>query len=168
LGSVTDWIQIALLLVTVYVAWCQVSSVRSEARKTRTLDVCNRYDCDTVLAEALNELHKAKKERVIGKDADPNIPGGKIYELRQPVVTLLNYLDSLAIGIEQEVYDPDMIEDHMKSIILTHCHEWLRADMLERLDLKATDFLHLGRLQKRYENPETKAKKGRWQLFWSN
>jgi hypothetical protein len=80
----------------VVVALRQIKDIRSQNRRWRTLEICDRYHLGPHLVEIAARL-RAVVDAVEGgeKDALPKRPD---------VVTMLNYLDGVAIGIYQRLY----------------------------------------------------------------
>lgn len=113
IGTICLAITTALLYFT---AMWQLFLIKKEAKKNRTLDICNRYDNDPVFDAATEALDRAKKSGDLA--ANP-----KSY--RKAVVTILNYLDSIAIGIEQGLYINSLAKDHLNEILQTHVAEYL-------------------------------------------
>src|SRR5438045_17812 len=107
-GAITDpaflgltaaaWVAVGTLalagatLALVIAGLLQISSIRDEARRTRTLAICDRYDFDPILDRSLRNLKRAKANGSF--QANPK-------DFRLDVSTVLNYLDGVAIGIEQ-------------------------------------------------------------------
>jgi hypothetical protein len=117
------WAGLALLVV----AYFQVSAVRLEQMKQRTLDVCMMYDRDPVIVGVRRTL------RLAGEDVfkDP-----RKYEIE--IGDLLNYFDTIAIGIEQKLYLERLAKEHMGIIILRACRRYLNADFLRATDPERT------------------------------
>src|SRR4051794_6289148 len=76
-------------LLVAIAAW-QISAIRNETNKSRTLDACNRYDTDPVVHTCLQRL-KAAQTPAGGFNS---YPGDKT-----DASTVLNVLDAVAIGI---------------------------------------------------------------------
>ncbi len=105
------------------IAWFQIASFRKEQNAQRrsqknwqTLKACEKYDTDPILTESLKILRDARNS------GDLRVNPEK-YTLE--MITILNYLDGIMIGIEQRFYDEDVVHDHLKPIIEDHVAEFL-------------------------------------------
>ncbi len=67
---------------------------------------CQRYDFDPVIEAATARIWEASNK---GIDYKTNVE-------RRDIVVLLNYLDGLAIGIDQGLYVEQIVKDHLASI----------------------------------------------------
>lgn len=105
---------ITAILVAVGVSQIRVG--RDEARLSRTLAACDRYDTDPVLDASLHRLAEARDSDILMQEPA---------KFRTDITTLLNYLSSLAVGIEQDLYDGDVIRDHMEPVIKWHVAQYL-------------------------------------------
>ena len=59
---------------------------------------------------------KAKDEGRLEADA---------HHLRLEFLTVLNFLDAIAIGVKQKLYDKDLVKDHMQAIIARNIDDYL-------------------------------------------
>lgn len=147
--SAEAWIAIATFalaiatLVLVVVGVVQIQLVKDEARRNRTLDIVSRYDFDPVLDTALLKLAVAWQQQ----------PAPAIGVAERPyVVTILNYLDSIAIGIEQELYIDQLARDHMAPIVKLHVRQYLGPNRVVIPDMDIGDFQSLMRLCERWSS----------------
>jgi hypothetical protein len=106
----------AATAVLVGVGVFQIRSAREETKKSRTLEACDRYDRDAVLYNCLKRLANAKASGEL--TAAPT-------KFRPEVSTLLNYLDSLAVGIAQGLYIEELARDHVEPILKRHVDQFL-------------------------------------------
>jgi hypothetical protein len=60
----------AITGVLALVAWLQVKSARDEAKRSRTLAACERYDLDPFLDQSLRRLREAHNSGDLRKDPD--------------------------------------------------------------------------------------------------
>jgi hypothetical protein len=139
LGLKADaWIAIgtfALTGVTLFlgvVALRQLKMAQEDSRNNRTLVAVDRYDFDPVLDRCLRRLRKAYELKEV--------------PIRGDVVTLLNYLEAIAIGIEQGVYDPELAAEHMKHIVVHSYERYLGPNGPELADFGPTNYIPLKRL----------------------
>jgi Domain of unknown function (DUF4760) len=120
IGTVCLAITTALLYFS---AMWQLFLIKKEAKKNRTLDICNRYDNDPTFDSATELLATAKQTGDL--KANP-------VRYKKAIVTILNYLDSVAIGIEQGLYINDLAKDHLNEILQSHVSEYLLDTQLAR------------------------------------
>jgi hypothetical protein len=105
------------------IAWFQIGALRKEQsiqqqfhKNWETLKACEKYDTDPVLTESLKILRDARNSGDLLK-----FP--KNYSLE--MITILNFLEGIIIGIEQRFYNEDVVYDHLKPIIEDHINEFL-------------------------------------------
>jgi hypothetical protein len=55
---------------------------------------------------------------------------------RREMMTILNFLDSIAIGIQQELYVERVAFDHIEAIVRTHVADLIDSGIIERADCK--------------------------------
>lgn len=97
---------VATILVAVGVV--QIQSTREEAKRSRTLAACDRYDTDPVLDGALHRLLEGRLSGELERNAS---------YFKSDIATVLNYLDGISIGIEQGLYIDGLAYDHLKDIV---------------------------------------------------
>ena len=120
----------------------QIFEIRRENRKERTLAVCSRYEADVVVERCVRELR-----HVEGADfkKDP-------LKFKHEVIIVLNYLDQIAIGIDQKVYDEDMIRDHMEPIFAHYRKMYLNNELMSALGKDVDDYKSLYRMTDRWNS----------------
>jgi hypothetical protein len=102
----------------------QLKAVRDEAKSNRTLAAVDRYDFDPILDACLKGLRTARE------NGTPFVRGD--------VVMVLNYLESIAIGINQGIYDEELAGEHMRYILVRTYERYLgeKAPAIADLDPK--------------------------------
>lgn len=120
LGTVATAVITVALAITAY--W-QISAARQEARINRTLIACDRYDLDPVLERITRSLVEARQSGELAKDP---------YAHRFNLFTVLNYLESLALGIERGLYDESLVETYLKPIFQGCVHEYIESGLVRR------------------------------------
>src|SRR5271154_3111276 len=136
-GAFTGIATAALTLATVgvaWVAWYQIGAAREESKKTRTLEVVSRYDNDPVMDRALRRMAR-------GRDNGTLLTNPRDYRL--DIVAVLNYLETIAIGIKQQMYIADMVRDFMEPIVASHIDEIRNSQMIQKIGLETDDFGHI-------------------------
>jgi len=137
-GTVGLAIITALLAI---IAWDQSVAIRNEARRNRTLLAVDRYDFDPILDKAQRKLANARDRNLF--DEDPK-------RYRIDITTLLNYLESIAIGIETGIYDEGLAKTHLRSVLIYHYEEYLgdSAKPIEKVEKK--NYVPLTRLYRKW------------------
>jgi hypothetical protein len=98
------------------IALSQISEGRKENRITQTLLACGQYDTSPVIFECCRTLMKAKDDGRLEADA---------FALRLELLTVLNFLDAIAIGVQQKLYVKKLVKAHMQAIIARNVREYL-------------------------------------------
>jgi hypothetical protein len=112
-------ITLALALGTialVVVGRHQLRSIREEGRISRTITASDRYDIDPVLDLRLRRIARARANGRL--DTHPQ-------ESRADIRTVLNYLDSLAVGITQDLYIESLAKEHNGAILVGTVAQYL-------------------------------------------
>jgi hypothetical protein len=129
----------AATLSLVAVGYFQLRSVRAESRKSRTIEVCNRYDIEPVLDKSLRAVAVAKDSGDLAKNPQ---------KYRLDVDNILNFLESIAIGVEQGLYDKDLVKDYMQPIMRRHVAELIESGIAKAISAGPNDFKALEKLDK--------------------
>ena len=117
-----------------WVAWYQIGAARAEAKKTRTLEVVSKYDHDPVLDQALRRLAQARDEGVLLT---------KTRDYRLDILAVMNYLETIAIGVKQEMFIADMVRDFMEHIARFHVDEMRSGGFFEKIGVNPNGFEHI-------------------------
>lgn len=133
-GAVVNLIYTVITGGLLLVAIGQIHLGRAEKRKWATLQACDRYDTDPEIANAvwyLRRYHPFRdSERMLPPQVSADMPmlpeanTGNTSVLSASmrytvsVGLILNYFDSLAIGLRQDFYDEKICRDHIGGIIL--------------------------------------------------
>jgi hypothetical protein len=56
------------------------------------------------------------------------------------MIMVLNYLDSLAIGFQQKLYDEDLAKDHMAPIVRLYRNQYLDTVLLKSMGIDPADY----------------------------
>jgi hypothetical protein len=111
IGAIAGLIYCALTAGLLIFAVYQVRSARADAKITRTLAACDRYDFDPILDRVTNRIAEALVDGTL--EAFP-----RDYNL--DMESLFNYFESIAIGVSKGLYDKDIVCDQLKPIIIEH------------------------------------------------
>ncbi len=99
----------------------QVRSVKAEAKITRTLAACDRYDTDPVLDRVTNRIATALDDGSLAanpKDFSVDMKG------------IFNYFESIAIGVSRGLYDRDIVRDQLEPIIIDYVDDLILSGII--------------------------------------
>ncbi|MEY2542062.1 MAG: hypothetical protein QOI22_1664 [Verrucomicrobiota bacterium] len=96
-----------LLVFAVY----QVLSTKEDAKITRTLAACERYDIDPVLDRITRRLSIAYNNGSLHANAA---------RCAVDLNSLFNYFESIAIGVARGHYDAEIVRDQFETIMNSH------------------------------------------------
>jgi hypothetical protein len=119
----------------------QVSAIRHENKKASTLAACVNYENSPVIYDAVQILWRAREKGKLNKNPR---------KYRTQLVILLNYLDGIAIGIDQGLYIEDLAWDHMNGIVARHVRVYLDSGIAQRADIMREDYTCLIRLRDKW------------------
>jgi hypothetical protein len=67
----------------------------------------------------------------------------KAHDYRVDILAVMNYLETIAIGIKQEVFIAEMVQDFMDHIAWFHIDEFSQGGMREKIGVSPTGFEHI-------------------------
>ncbi len=140
-SGVASIAQAVALFAAAAVAWWQIAALRRDQRAWETLKACERYDSDLVLSAMLLRLRDARDSNQLATNPRP---------FRFEMSTILNYLEGIAIGLEQNFYNERVVRDHLEPIMRAHYQEFL-VDFGPRAGMDAHDFNRLRSLINRWD-----------------
>jgi hypothetical protein len=151
----TIWaaVQGAALTLTFIVAAYQLWALRDEQCGWETLRACERYETDPVLDRVLRRLKRARDSGTLASDP-------RLFSL--DAITVMNYLEGLAIGIKQGFYYEKIVRDHLEPMVRFHVGEFLSPSIAERMGLNNDEFSNLLSLLKAWNSGETYYRKRMW------
>jgi Domain of unknown function (DUF4760) len=150
-----EWTAIGTLILALVtsslflVGYWEIMENRSESKISRTLDICNRYDNDVIFDQCLREIAAAKLSSNFSTDDDV------VRKLRTQIITILNYLDSVAIGIEQGSYVETLAKDHLHPILRQHTEEFLDGPIARKIGIDRRNYDRLLKLATKWNEPVT-------------
>ena len=112
----------AATIVLVIVGYIQVRQILYDSKINRSLVACERYTFDPLLDSCLRKMSLSGPGTASRSDA----------------VTVLNYLDQLATGVYQAIYDEEFVLLHMHFILTWH----VESNLLDE-DYRASHKLEL-------------------------
>lgn len=136
--------------ILAWVAYVQIGAARTENRQTQTLLACANYDLNQVLYNCQEAIGDARRSGLLQAEAE---------FLSLQIKTILNFLDSIAIGIDQDLYVDDLAYSHMHKIIEGQVAELMAPEILEKINCTVADFSHLANLNARWKANPPKEKK---------
>jgi hypothetical protein len=145
--TASEWTAVATLslaALTVFIAgfaFWHISTIREENKKALTLDACLRYDTNPIICAAGDNLRQ-------GLDSGDLNANPKKY--RSDLVTLFNYLDTVAIGLDQSIYIEDMARDHLESIVTGHVNQYFDSGIFKAAGLDEKEMKCLLKLRNRW------------------
>ena len=154
-----DWATAGATLLLVIVGGRQITAIRNENKMERTLTACNRYESDPIIERSVRTLRLAQTNGDFKKDP-------KSFE--HDVVIILNYFDSIAIGIQQGLYDEKLARDHTDSIVKHYCELYLNLEIANRLDIRPDrDYERLCQMAQNWGKTQPYFQVNpRWWEFW--
>ena len=140
LGLAIDWTAITTLLLFLATAalvglgMYQLLEIRREARRTRTLAVCERYDSGPVLDRCLRRIRRGKDSGEL--EANPK-------RFRTDIGAIVNYLDFIAIGIRQGVYIERIVWDNMEFVIADAVRDYIYSGLAQKAEINPDNHPYL-------------------------
>ena len=144
---------VATVLLVVVAAW-QICAARRQAKGWQALAACEKYALDPILDRCCRRLEKAGAK---GVKKHP-----ERYALE--VTTVLNYLDGLAVGIEQNLYVESIVWDHLGPILTAHVRAHLTGPGSWEYKIDSSAYLRLIALSDKWTDKRTRFRDG-WALF---
>lgn len=135
----------------------QVVAIRSENKKSATLTACSAYETNPIIFESLKLLWQARCDGSLQTDPKP---------YRTQMTMLLNYLDGIAIGIEQGLYIEDLAWDHMDAIVKNHVRNYIDSGIIERADMEKANYRRLLALRDRWSEAKPRFHDGLLSFRW--
>lgn len=151
-----DWAVTGATLLLVAVGSWQIAAIRKENRLERTIAACCRYESDQVIERCVHELREARRSRSF--DDEPQ-------KYEHSLIMVLNYLDTMAIGIHQGIYDESLAREHTESIIKHYAGAYLTEEVARAVGFRLNDYHWLCKLAKTWSIPESYfARRSWWRL----
>jgi DNA primase large subunit len=119
----------------------QIGGLREENRKWETVKACIAYTQDPILFE------RAKQVRTRSKGTDYAL--ANMMPVMQELRAILNYRDSLAVGVAQGVYIEHIVRDTLQLVIEKAVDNFCRQEF--RTELNMDGFSHLIDLRERWK-----------------
>lgn len=124
------WVAIQAIASAILVlvgAW-QILAIRRQNKHLRTLEAVEVYDRDPIIDMCARNLFAARRNGEWEKDPS---------QFRIEVTTILNYLDGIATGIEQNLYVESIVRDHLGPVIVQYVTEaYLESRIAQRIGIE--------------------------------
>jgi len=120
--TLSDWKDISivfqgiLMICLVGATAYQFSALRNENKKSRTHEMSDRYSCDPIIHNAVRVTRNAWIDGDIFKNPD---------RYRDELRTVLNYLNALAIGIENRIYNEEFAFAVLQDVVRIQAKRYL-------------------------------------------
>jgi hypothetical protein len=137
--------------VLVATAIYQILAIRAENKKSQTLAACVSYESNPNLFQCMTVLWAARENGDIENHT-------KTY--RPQMAILLNYLDGIAIGIDQGLYIEDLAWDHMEAIVAAHVKYYIDSRLIQKAGLEPENFRRLVALRDRWAEARPRFRDG--------
>lgn len=152
------WVAIWTALLTLVTGFLvgvglhQIRKIRDENRKSATLAACLNYESNPVIYESLKELWAASECGELKRNPK---------KFRTSLVMLLNYLDGIAIGINQGLFIEELAWDHMEGIVAVHVHRYIDSGLIISAGLMRQDWRCLVQLRDKWAEAKPRFKEER-------
>ena len=118
---------------------------------------CGSYDQNSNIYDALQKLWAAIESGDL--ESEPR-------KFRRQMNVVLNFLDAIAIGIEQGLYIENLAWDHLDAIVKRHVKRYIDSGLIEKAGMEREDYLRLIDLRDRWQRAKPKFRDApRWR-FW--
>jgi hypothetical protein len=154
--TIATFCLVAVTLLLALVGVVQIFVIRKENKLERTLAACNRYESDAIIEGCVRRLREAQNRKEFE---------GKEKDFQQDIVMVLNYLDTIAIGVQQGLYDENLAWDHTEAIVRKWHDSLLTPDTARAADISLRDYDRLCKMAKRWANVEPRFRRG-WRRRW--
>lgn len=122
-------------------AW-QISAARDERRGWETLKACERYDTDPILDLCSRNLKTAKASGDLHIDAEK-------YSI--DAISLLNYLEGIAAGVEDGLYVESIAKKHMQTIVKGLIERYISSEVATKMKIFPDEYSLLLELHRRWQ-----------------
>ena len=167
--TIVTWGLVVVTSLLVFIVYVQVNAARESTRESlahsdrqrqlwATLQVCDRYDIDSEIAESVRHLRKyhwyrgpclsppgvggpkvnsaVRRAELLPTDVGEHLTVDQKYTMAAG--KLLNYFDSIAIGLQQNFYVEEVAQEHVGSIFVS----WM-------IDLRSSNPKHFDNLMQK-------------------
>jgi hypothetical protein len=142
--AIAAWRQLPFLVAQLGALAQQVQASREveqaaaqRQREWETIAACGRYDIDPVIETISKRLWDASRAGVDYSKVDP-----------RDCICILNYFDSLAIGIRQNLYIEEIVKDHNGLVISKAVELFIKGELVP-----AEGYRHLMALYDKWNPP---------------
>jgi hypothetical protein len=137
---IVAWIQLPLVSRQVnslaeQIRLSRVAEINAE-RRTReweTLKACDRYNTDQILEAATQRAWYTS-------DAEINYKKSEVDH--RDLTIIVNYLDGIAIGVQQGLHIEDLVKDHIGSVFGHAVIKWIEGGLFDTSGIETMASLH--------------------------
>jgi hypothetical protein len=143
----------AATILLVGVGVYQIRSIREEEKRKRTLDICAQYETNLVLHLCATQVARSRDSGDI--QANPA-------RYRPYMVGLLNYLESVEIGIAQGLYDEEIAFDQLEAIVRGHVSRYIDSGLIQRAGSDPQNFRRVIAMRDRWSTARPRFRRRWW------
>lgn len=151
-SAVADTMTAIATMAAVAVAGTQLRNGNKQKRVWSTLQACDRYDSDPTVSEAARVFFNFCEGRDLTVD---------VVKLENSTRTLFNYFEAIAIGMYQELYEPEIVYEHLGTIMITRRKQLFQSqsEIHKKYAENFTDyFAEFNRICDRFSRGKTRLK----------
>jgi len=145
----------AVTALLVGVGIYQILAIGAEKKKAQTLSACSNWEQNPNIYDALQKLWAALESGELEREPK---------KFRQQLNVVLNFLDAIAIGIEQGLYIEDLAWDHLDAIIKRLVKRFIDSGIIERAGLEREDHQRLIDMRDRWSRSRPRFRDVPWWL----
>jgi hypothetical protein len=143
-------------VLLVVVGLIQLRSIRREEQRKRTLEICAQYETNLVLHLCVTRVARARDNGNL--EVNPT-------HYRSYMVGILNYLESVEIGIRQGLYHEGIAFDQLEAIVRGHVARYIDSGLIQRAGSDPQNFRRVVAMRDRWSEARPRFRDRRW-WFW--
>lgn len=142
---------VAATILLVVVGLLQIRSIREEEKRKRTLEICGQYETNIVLHLCVTRVAAARDSGEL--EANPR-------RYRSYIVGILNYLESIEIGIAQGLYDEEIAFDQLEAVVRGHVSRYIDGGIIQRAGSDPQNFRRVMAMRDRWSDARPRFRDG--------
>jgi hypothetical protein len=139
--AIATFCLVAATILLVGVGLYQIRSIREEEKRKRTLDICAQYETNIVLHLCVTRIAMARDSGALETNPRP---------YRSYMVGILNYLESVQIGIDQGLYDEEIAFDQLEDVVRGHVNRYIDSGLILRAGSDPQNFRRVMMMRDRW------------------
>jgi hypothetical protein len=144
---------VAATVLLVVVGVLQIRSIREEEKRKRTLEICAQYETNIVLHLCLIRIATGRLSGDL--DVRPE-------RYRSHLTCVLNYLESIDIGIDQGLYQEEIAWDHLEAIVRGHVQRYIDTGVIQRAGMDPQNFRRIIAMRDRWSQARPRFRRRGW------